>query len=157
MKQIILITILFFSTSVFAHKFETDRMIIEHPWMKIFNTNGVGYFTITNTSSYDLYLMGAGSDAVKKIELHQVSMENDIAKMRPVEGGLEIKAGETMELKPLSFHLMFFGIDKDYEIGQMMHVELVFISMENNILKNLENLNVKFKVDLNKSLHEHDH
>ena len=157
MKQIILITILFFSTSVFAHKFETDRMIIEHPWMKIFNTNGVGYFTITNTSSYDLYLMGAGSDAVKKIELHQVSMENDIAKMRPVEGGLEIKAGETMELKPLSFHLMFFGIDKDYEIGQMMHVELVFKSMENNILKNLENLNVKFKVDLNKSLHKHDH
>ena len=158
MKQIILlITILFFSSSVFAHKFETDRMVIDHPWMKIFDTNGAGYFKIKNISSYDLYLMGAVSKDVKKIELHKVTMEDDIAKMRPLEGGLEIKAGEIIELKPMSFHLMFFGINKDYKEGQMMGVELIFKSMENHFHENLENLNVKFKVYMSKSTHQHDH
>ena len=158
MKQIILlITILFFSSSVFAHKFETNRIVVDHPWMKIYNTNGSGYFKIKNISSYDVYLMGAVSKDVKKIELHKVTMENDIAKMRPLEGGLEIKTGETIELKPMSFHLMFFGINKDYEEGQMMGVELIFKSMENDFLKNLDNLSIKFKIDTNKSSHKHDH
>ena len=150
MKQILLlITILFFSSSVFAHKFETDRIVVDHPWVKIFNTNGAGYFKIKNISSYNLYLMGAVSKDVKKIELHKVTMEDDIAKMRPLEGGLVIKAGEIIELKPMSFHLMFFGINKDYEEGQMMEVTLVF--------KSLKNLDVRFKIDSVKSSHKHDH
>ena len=158
MKLILLIAIvLIFPLYSSAHKFEAKYAIIDHPWMKIFDTNGAGYFKIKNISSYDLYLMGAVSKDVKKIELHKVTMEDDIAKMRPLEGGLEIKVGETIELKPMSFHLMFFGINKDYEEGQMMGVELIFKSMENHFLENLENLNVKFKVDMSKSTHQHDH
>ena len=158
MKIILLITtLLIFPLYSSAHKFEAKYVIIDHPWMKIFDTNGVGYFKIKNISSYDLYLMGAVSKDVKKIELHKVTMENDIAKMRPLEGGLEIKTGETIELKPMSFHLMFFGINKDYKEGQMMGVELIFKSMENDFLKNLDNLSIKFKIDTNKSSHKHDH
>ena len=37
-------------------------------------------------------------------------MDNGVAKMRPVKGGLEIKPGETVELKPGSFHVMFVVI-----------------------------------------------
>ena len=35
--------------------------------------------------------------------------------MRPVKGGLEIKPGETVELKPGSFHVMFVGLKKPLE------------------------------------------
>ena len=158
MKIILLITtLLIFPLYSSAHKFEAKYAIIDHPWMKIFDTNGAGYLKIKNISSYDLYLMGAVSKDVKKIELHKVTMEDDIAKMRPLEGGLEIKVGETIELKPMSFHLMFFGINKDYEEGQMMGVELIFKSMENHVLKNLDNLSIKFKIDTNKSSHKLDH
>ena len=37
-------------------------------------------------------------------------IEDGVAKMRPVGGGLEIKARETVELKPGSFHVMLIGL-----------------------------------------------
>ena len=150
MRQILIcLSIIFFSFSAFTHKFETSNMVVEHLWMKISNTNGVGYFEIKNISSDDIYLTGLVSKDVKKIEIHEVIMEDDIAKMRPVVGGIRIKTGETMEFKPMGNHLMFFGINKDYEEGQMMEVALIF--------KSLENLDVRFKIDSVKSSHKHDH
>jgi copper(I)-binding protein len=38
-----------------------------------------------------------------------MKMENGVAKMRPIQG-LEIKPGETVELKPGSFHVMFVDL-----------------------------------------------
>ena len=150
MKQILIcLSIILFSFSAFAHKFETSNMVVEYLWMKISNTNGVGYFEIKNISSDDIYLTGLVSKDVKKIEIHEVIMEDGIAKMRPIVGGIKIKIGETMEFKPMGNHLMFFGINKDYEEGQMMEVALIF--------KSLENLDVRFKIDSVKSSHKHDH
>ncbi len=36
-----------------------------------------------------------------------MTMDGGVMKMRPVAGGLEIKPGEKVELKPDGFHLMF--------------------------------------------------
>ena len=53
-------------------------------------------------------------------------MEDGIAKMRPVKGGLEIKPGETVELKPGSFHVMFVGLKKPLSAGDQFKATLVF-------------------------------
>jgi periplasmic copper chaperone A len=53
-------------------------------------------------------------------------MENGVAKMRPVNGGLEIKPGETVELKPGSFHVMFVGLKKPLSAGDHVKATLVF-------------------------------
>jgi copper(I)-binding protein len=45
-------------------------------------------------------------------------MERGVAKMRPVQGGLEIKPGETVELKPGSLHVMLMGLKQPLEKGQ---------------------------------------
>jgi hypothetical protein len=45
-------------------------------------------------------------------------MEQGVAKMRPVEGGLEIKPGETVELKPGSFHVMLMGLKQPLRKGE---------------------------------------
>jgi periplasmic copper chaperone A len=39
-------------------------------------------------------------------------------KMRPAEGGLEIKPGETVMLKPSSAHLMFLDLKHPLETRQ---------------------------------------
>jgi copper(I)-binding protein len=53
-------------------------------------------------------------------------VEQGVAKMRPVEAGLEIKAGETVELKPGSFHVMLLGLERPLEKGQKVKGTLEF-------------------------------
>ena len=148
-KFLICLSILFFSFSTFAHKFETNNMVVKHPWMKISQQNGAGYFKITNISNEDIHLVKVISNNVKKIELHDVIIEDDIAKMRPMPDGVIIKAGDIMEFKPMSKHLMFFGINKEYKKGEMMEAKFIF--------KNLDALDVKFKMESKKASHKHDH
>ncbi len=53
-------------------------------------------------------------------------MEQGVAKMRPVAGGLEIKPGETVELRPGSFHIMLMGLKLPLEAGQKVKGALEF-------------------------------
>ena len=46
--------------------------------------------------------------------------------MRPVAGGVEIKPGETVELKPESFHLMMTNLKRRIEKGKPFAASLVF-------------------------------
>jgi hypothetical protein len=55
-----------------------------------------------------------------------MAMEQGIAKMRPVQGGLEIKPGETVELKPGSFHAMLMGLKQQLQKGQKVKGTLEF-------------------------------
>ena len=47
-------------------------------------------------------------------------------KMRPVEGGLEIKPGESVTLKPGGYHMMFLSLKHPLEQGQTIKVMLKF-------------------------------
>jgi periplasmic copper chaperone A len=71
-------------------------------------------------------LISGTSDIAPTFEVHEMTMEKDAAKMRPVKGGLEIKPGETVELKPGSFHVMFVGLKKPLAAGDHIKVMLTF-------------------------------
>ena len=47
-------------------------------------------------------------------------------KMRPVEGGLEIKPGETVTLKPGGYHVMFVKLKHPLETGKTVEATLQF-------------------------------
>ena len=49
-----------------------------------------------------------------------MTMENGVMKMRPVEGGLEIKPGETVMLKPSGFHIMLVNLKQPLQQGKMV-------------------------------------
>jgi copper(I)-binding protein len=53
-------------------------------------------------------------------------MEKGVMAMRPVRDGLEIKPGETVTLKPESFHLMLFGLKHPLTEGERVMVTLDF-------------------------------
>jgi len=149
MKVIIYILLLFFSFFAQAHKYEAENMLVDHPWMKVFNNNGAGYFKIKNIGNNDIHLLEVVSDSVDNIELHTIIMEEDVAKMRPIKGGVIIKVGESMEFKPMGNHLMFFGIKQELGEGELMEAIFKF--------KNSKDLLVKFKMESNKSSHNHEH
>jgi len=53
-------------------------------------------------------------------------MEGGVMKMRPVEGGLEIKPGESVTLKPGGDHVMFRDLKQPLVQGQSVKATLKF-------------------------------
>ena len=55
-----------------------------------------------------------------------MTMDNGVMKMRPVEGGLEIKPGETVTLRPSGFHVMLVDLKQPLQQGKMAEATLKF-------------------------------
>ncbi len=87
---------------------------------------GGGYLTITNTGTAADRLIGGTSDAATRFEIHDMSMDNGVMKMRPVDAGIEIKPGQTVELKPGGYHVMFVGLKKTFVQGDHVKAILKF-------------------------------
>jgi periplasmic copper chaperone A len=116
-------------TPAHAGDYKAGSLDISNPWSRATPKGAsvaAGYMTIKNTGSTPDRLIEGSSDVASKFELHEMKMENGVAKMRPVKGGLEIKPGETVELKPGSFHVMFVGLKKPLGAGDHFKATLVF-------------------------------
>lgn len=87
---------------------------------------GSGYMTITNTGNAPDRLVGGISDVASRFEVHEMSMTNGVMKMRPLTKGLEIKPGQTVELKPGSYHVMFVSLKQPLVQGQHFKATLQF-------------------------------
>ena len=112
-----------------ARDYKAGTLEIVDPWSRVTpkgSTVGAGYMTIKNTGSTPDRLIGGSADVAAKFEVHEMKMENGVAKMRPVQGGLEIKPGETVELKPGSLHAMFVGLKKPLTAGEHVKATLTF-------------------------------
>ena len=55
-----------------------------------------------------------------------MSMDNGVMRMRQLKDGLVIKPGETVELKPGSFHLMFVDLKEPIKEGDRLKGTLEF-------------------------------
>ena len=87
---------------------------------------GGGYFKVTNNGSAPDRLLGGSSPIAGKFELHEMSMSGGVAKMRELTNGLEIKPGQTIELKPGGNHVMFVGLKQPLERGRPFMATLQF-------------------------------
>ncbi|HEX3709015.1 MAG TPA: copper chaperone PCu(A)C [Pseudolabrys sp.] len=87
---------------------------------------GGGYMTITNAGTEPDRLLGGTSGVSKMFQIHQMKMDNGIMKMRPVEGGLEIKPGQTVTLDPSGYHVMLMGLKQPLKQGEHFKATLEF-------------------------------
>lgn len=104
-------------------------LTIETPWLRA-TPNGAkvagGYVRITNTGGTPDVLTGASVPFAKSGDIHSMSMEGGVMKMAPVSEGLTIKPGETVELKPGGYHLMFEGLTGAPKAGETVAGTLTF-------------------------------
>jgi len=85
------------------------------------------YMTITNKGDAEEVLQAARSPKAKMVELHQTKMTNaGVMQMRPVEGGLPVAAGGTLELSRGGNHLMVMGLDEALAEGGELPLTLEF-------------------------------
>ncbi|PRD43483.1 hypothetical protein C5748_11970 [Phyllobacterium phragmitis] len=87
---------------------------------------GGGYVTLANDGGEADRLVAVHSPAAKRVETHEMTMENDVMKMRPLKEGIELPAGGTVELKPGGMHLMFMDVAKPFREGDTVPVTLEF-------------------------------
>jgi len=120
---------LFVSGSVLAHDYTAGALKIEHPWARATPKGasvGGGYLKITNTGSTPDRLVNGASEASQRFEIHEMSMDGGVMKMRALPKGLEIKPGQTVELKPGGYHVMFVGLNRPFAQGERVKATLEF-------------------------------
>lgn len=104
-------------------------LAIEQPWSRA-TPGGAkvagGYVRITNRGQEPDRLVGGSFALAGRVELHEMRLEGDVMRMNPVEGGLEIKPGETVELKPGGYHLMFMDLREPLTAGRTVKGTLTF-------------------------------
>ncbi len=119
----------FVLASAQARDYKVGSIDIAEPWSRATPKGAsvaAGYMKITNAGTAADRLISGSSEIAPTFEVHEMSMQNGVAKMRPVKGGLEIKPGETVELKPGSLHVMFVGLKKPLMAGDHVKATLVF-------------------------------
>jgi copper(I)-binding protein len=112
-----------------AEDYSIGSLQIGNPWTRVTpkgSSVAGAYMQITNKGSAPDRLVGGTTAVADRFEVHSMVMEQGVAKMRPVEGGLEIKPGETVDLKPGSFHVMLTGLKQPLEKGQKVKGTLEF-------------------------------
>jgi periplasmic copper chaperone A len=117
------------SSAALAEDYSIGTLQIGKPWSRATPKGAKvagAYMTITNKGAAPDRLVGGSTSAASGFEVHSMVMDQGVAKMRPVEGGLEIKPGETVELKPGSFHVMLTGLKQPLEKGQKVKATLEF-------------------------------
>jgi copper(I)-binding protein len=105
-----------------------------------FNINGIGssttgsestavsaaYFTVTNNSTADIRLLSVSAEGVGMSSIHQTIVENNVARMEEVQDGLEIAAGQTVELAPGAHHVMLMNLANPLIDGESLILNLAF-------------------------------
>jgi periplasmic copper chaperone A len=87
--------------------------------------SGTGAFMKLNAPA-GARLVGASTPVAGVAEVHEMKMDGDTMKMRPVQGGLHLPAGQTVELKPRGFHVMLMDLKQPMPKGTTVPMTLRF-------------------------------
>ena len=112
-----------------AHDYKAGAITIDRPWTRATPRGAsvaAGYFTLTNAGTAPDRLVGATAAVAGRVEIHEMSMADGVMRMRPVEHGIELKPGETVEFKSNSFHLMMLDLKQQPQQGQRIKGTLTF-------------------------------
>jgi copper(I)-binding protein len=106
-----------------------NGLSVEHPVIMVAGPSAksaAGFLVLKNSSDSDDRLIAAEADFANTAQLHTHIMENDIAKMREVEGGFVIPSGGLHELARGGDHIMIMGLKSVPVVGQTADVTLTF-------------------------------
>ena len=116
-------------TSVFAQTpaavvKEASVLKVEEAWVRgtVDGQRATGAF-MTLTAAVPMRLVSASSPVAGVVEVHEMRMEGDIMRMRPLKN-LELPAGKAIELKPGGYHLMLLDLRRSLKAGEGVPIRL---------------------------------
>jgi hypothetical protein len=130
------------ATGASAHEYKLGALEIKHPWTRATPKGAQvagGYFKIINTGTTPDRLTGGSSEAAKGFEIHEMSMDGGVMKMRELKDGIAIPPGGTVEFKPGGYHIMMTNLEHPLTKGERVKGTLTF--------ENAGKVDVEFVVD----------
>ena len=129
--KFLLITICFFLTPnfVFPHDYYLGQLTIDHPYLVLpmpGMKSASGYLIIKNKGNKSDVLYEIETLFSEKVELHEMSMEGNIMKMKKINDGIEIPPRKEVILKPGGLHIMFKNLNKNLVVGEKEKAILKF-------------------------------
>lgn len=121
------------TTPAIAHEYTHGDVTIDHPWSRPTPPGtpmGVGYMAITNNGTSDITFTRAVTPRANGVSIHESRMTDGVMSMRPLENGLIIPAGETVELKPHGYHLMLEKLNGPLKEGESIPLTVTFEGAE---------------------------
>ena len=88
--------------------------------------SSAAYLKIMNKGVLDDRLIAAKSAIAKHVEIHSMELDQGVMRMRAVDGGLAIAAGESVTLAPGGLHIMLMGLTTDLAPDTHHEIILVF-------------------------------
>ena len=115
--------------SAAAYDYKVGSIEITRPWSPATAKGApvaAGYLKLSNTGTVPDRLIGGSLAVAGRFEVHEMATTDGVMRMRPLTGGLEIKPGETVELKPGSYHVMFVDLNRQLHQGERVKGMLKF-------------------------------
>lgn len=103
-------------------------IVLEDPWSAATAPGArvaAGYLTIRNTGASADRLLSASTARAGHTELHEMSMDNGVMRMRPMQA-VAIPAGGAVTFAPSGMHIMFMDIDAPFAESTTIPVTLRF-------------------------------
>lgn len=112
-----------------ADEVKAGDLVISQGWSRATPKGakiGSGYLTIENKGTTPDRLVAVSADVAGKVEVHEMTMNNGVMTMRPVDNGLTIDPGKTVKLSPGGYHLMMFDLKSPLKQGDTLPITLTF-------------------------------
>lgn len=87
---------------------------------------GAAYMTIENRGRHEDRLTGVTSAAAEHVQIHAMTMDGDVTRMREIAGGVGVPPNGSVALKPGGDHLMLLGLHRPLKAGDTVAVTLNF-------------------------------
>lgn len=116
------------ATPAFAHEQKLGDLVLHHAWARATPAGaktGAVYVRIENHGMAEDKLIGVASDIAAKVEVHNMTMENDTMQMGPA-GEVAIPMHGTVNLAPHGLHIMLMGLKKPLTEGDTFPVTVTF-------------------------------
>lgn len=100
------------------------QVTVKDPWVRgtVAEQKATGAF-MALTAAADSKLVGAASPLAGTVEIHEMAMDQNVMKMRPV-AALALPAGRTVELKPGGYHVMLMDLKQPLKKGDTVPITL---------------------------------
>lgn len=112
-----------------AHEFKLKELKIGHPYARTtapYQPSGAAYLSLENEGSSADKLISISSPVAKSTEIHTMSMEGNVMKMREVDG-IELPPAAKVEMRPgHGYHIMLMGLQKPLKAGDKFPLTLNF-------------------------------
>jgi len=117
------------SVSAYAHAYDLGNLHIDHPYARATvpgQPGGGAFLSIENKGKEADKLIGVSSPVAKSAEIHTMSMDGNVMRMREV-GEIDLPPAGTVDMKPgHGYHIMLMGLNQPLKAGDKFPMTLTF-------------------------------